>query len=198
LKHSSPPRSNRLFVIAGVAVCALLAWVVHRARQPDAPPVASAEEASAEPAPSVPPPPAPPQRRPPAPAAPAPSEEIITSDGLPIMPVRGEPTGPVHPHPITPRHLRIYAENRLIGGIEGAMEVKDTAGMRRLLEQYRREYPEDDNQLQDGYAVIADCLDHRDDATRAAAERWLDLHNGSGAKRFVLRHCIEPVIQTGP
>jgi hypothetical protein len=193
LKRTSPHRSNRSFVIAGLAACALGAWLVHRARQPDAP--AATEEVRAETEPSEAPPAPPPRHRPPPPppaAAPPPRDEIITSDGLPIMPVRGEATGPAHPHPITPRHLRIFAENRLIGGIEGAMEVKDTAGMRRLLEQYRREYPEDDYQLQDGYALIADCLDHRDDGTRAAAERWLDQHNGSGTKRFLVRYCIDP------
>ena len=72
------------------------------------------------------------------------------------------------------------------------MEVKDVAGMRRLLAQYRREYPEDDQELQDGYGVIADCIEHPGAGPRAAAERWLDAHNGSTAKRYVLRYCVEP------
>ena len=125
------------------------------------------------------------------PAPQAPREEAITSDGIPIAPPRGEVTGPVHPHPITPQHQRIYAENRLVGALDGAMEVKDATGMRRLLDQYRREYPEDDNDLQDGYAVIADCLDHPGSASRGAAEHWLDAHNGSTLKRFVNRHCLD-------
>ena len=79
----------------------------------------------------------------------------------------------MHPHPITPQHQRIYAENRLIGGLNGAMDVKDVPAMRRFLEQYRREYPEDDAELQDGYAVIADCFEHPGAQSRAAAERWL-------------------------
>jgi hypothetical protein len=117
---------------------------------------------------------------------------VTTSDGLPIMPARGEPSGPVHPHPITPQHQRIYAENRLVAALDGAMDTRDVAGMRRLLEQYRREYPEDDNQLQDGYALIADCLEHPGAPARAAAEHWLDAHNGSSLKRFVIQHCLEP------
>jgi hypothetical protein len=116
---------------------------------------------------------------------------VVTSDGLPIMPPRGSPDGPVHPHPITPRHERIFAENRLIGALDGAMDVKDAAGMRKLLEQYRREYPEDDNMLQEGYAVIADCFEHPGPQSRAAAERWLPSHNGSTLKRWVKRHCLE-------
>ena len=43
--------------------------------------------------------------------------------------------------------------------------------MRRLLEQYRREYPEDDNMLQDGYAVIADCFEHPGDAAARGGGR---------------------------
>src|SRR5262249_52772828 len=150
-----------------------------------APAPAAEEEAAPEPAaPQVAAAkPAEPRRAPP-PAPAADPEAVTTSDGLPIMPVRGEPSGPVHPHPITPQHQRIYAENRLVAALDGAMDDKDVPGMRRLLEQYRREYPEDDNQLQDGYALIADCLDHPGAPARAAAEQWLDSHNGSSLKRF--------------
>ncbi|HVY36738.1 MAG TPA: hypothetical protein VHM31_02350 [Polyangia bacterium] len=125
-----------------------------------------------------------------APAPGPPNEDVVTSDGLPIAPPRGEVSGPAHPHPITPQHQRIYAENRLIGALDDAMEVKDVAGMRRLLGQYRREYPEDDNDLQDGYAVIAACFERPGADARAAAEQWLDAHNGSTLKRFVNRHCL--------
>ena len=70
------------------------------------------------------------------------------------------------------------------------MEVRDVAGMRKLLEQYRREYPQDDNEVQDGYAVIADCFAHPGPASRDAGARWVEGHNGSTLKRFVNRHCL--------
>ena len=111
---------------------------------------------------------------------------------MPASPDARIPEGPVHPHPITPQHQRIFAENRLIGGLNGAMDVKDVPAMRRFLEQYRREYPEDNEMLQDGYAVIADCFEHPGAQARAAAERWVQTHNGSTLKRFVNRHCLEP------
>ena len=185
---SGPPR-QRLFALVGALAITLVAigYFLRKGDAPDAP----APPADDEPAPAAAEPPAPPP--PPAPAVPPrapPKEEVVTSDGLPIMPPRGNPDGPVHPHPITPRHERIYAENRLIGSLDGAMDVKDAAGMRRLLEQYRREYPEDDNQLQDGYAVIADCFEKPGAQSRAAAERWISAHNGSPLKRFVNRHCL--------
>ena len=101
------------------------------------------------------------------------------------------PDGPLHPHPITPRHIRIQHENALIGQLNGAMDVEDGAGLRRLLDEYRREYPEDENQLQEGYGIIADCLEHPGDASRAAGRRYYDRERGSILRLFVQRHCLD-------
>jgi hypothetical protein len=101
------------------------------------------------------------------------------------------PAGVLHPHPITPRHERIFHENALLGQLDGAMDVEDAGGMRRLLDQYRREYPEDPNLLQEGYQVILDCLEHLDSVSRAAAQRYYDVERGSTLRVFVARHCLE-------
>jgi hypothetical protein len=179
-----------LYLVAGAAVAALVAWLVFRGRTEEATASAPVDEpataaAEARRLPPVPRTPQPPAREPY-------KEETVATDGVPIAPPRGEIAGSAHPHPITPQHERIYGENRLVGAIEGAMEMKDAASIRRLLARYRREYPEDDQELQDGYGVIADCIDRPGASPRAAAERWLDSHNGSTAKRYVLRYCIEP------
>ena len=100
--------------------------------------------------------------------------------------------GPVHPHPITLEHDRIFRENQLIGALDGAMDVHDGPGLRRLLQQYRQEYPEDPSVLQSGYELIADCLEHPGAAARAAAQRYYDVERGSTLRRFVARHCLEP------
>jgi len=118
------------------------------------------------------PPPRPPAARPPA-AAPVPDDD------------------PVHPHPITAAHQLVFRENALIGAINGAMDVKDARGLRELLDQYRREYPEDPSQLQEGYRIIADCLDNPGAASTAAAQRYCDVERGSTLRRFVGRHCLE-------
>jgi hypothetical protein len=187
-------RQRLILLTSALLVCLAAIWYFARGgAEPPAPAPAAEEEAAAEPAAAPSAAPKPPEPRPaPAPAPVPDPEAVTTSDGLPIMPVRGEPSGPVHPHPITPQHQRIYAENRLVAALDGAMDTQDVPGMRRLLEQYRREYPEDDNQLQDGYALIADCLEHPGAPSRAAAEQWLDSHNGSSLKRFVSKHCLEP------
>jgi hypothetical protein len=145
-------------------------------------------------APSAPPPWAPVVRD--AKRAPAPpAHEHVAADGIGFMPPHdGDPMppGPVHPHPISAQHQRIFAENRIAFALDDATDAKDVAVMKDLLARYRREFPDDQWQLQDGYAVIIDCLEHPGPGSRQAAERWLDQNNGSTVKRSVLRNCIEP------
>jgi hypothetical protein len=129
-----------------------------------------------------------------APPAP-PAHEHVAADGIGFMPPHDgdpRPPGPVHPHPISAQHQRLFAENRIAFALDDATDAKDVAAMKELLAQYRREFPEDQWQLQGGYAVIIDCLEHPGPASRQAAERWLDQNNGSTVKRSVLRNCIEP------
>jgi hypothetical protein len=179
-----------LALVALLVLAAIGVWLLPR--NPDTPEVAETPvaESSPPPAPSA-PPPAP---RPKPMVAPAPPVEVA-DDGLPFMPPGPNdprPDGPVHPHPITPEHERIFAENRLVGALNGAMDVKDVAGMRRLLKQYEEAYPEDAHDLHVGYEVIADCLEHPGATTRAAAVRFGEAHRGSTLRRFVNRHCLEP------
>lgn len=113
------------------------------------------------------------------------------------MPVRPAGSGDVEhaegmlPHAITPTHERIYRENALIGNLNGAMDVKDAAGLRELLKQYRDEYPEDAHVLADGYELIANCLERPGPETRAVAQRYYDEQLDSGLRRYIRRHCLE-------
>jgi hypothetical protein len=138
----------------------------------------------------------PPPRRSQPPATSTPTiDEHVAADGLGFMPPHegdARPPGPLHPHPITPSHQRLFAENRIAFALDDATDAKDLAAMKKLLDQYRRDFPEDQWQLQGGYAVIIECLEHPGAESRAAAERWLDENNGSTVKRSVLRNCIEP------
>ncbi len=117
-------------------------------------------------------------------------------DGVPYMPPGPNDPHPntyVHPHPITPEHKRIFQENALLYQLNEAMDGKEVPRLRQLLKNYRDEYPEDPNQMQAGYALIADCLEHPGDATiRAAAQRYFKEEIASTLRRFVLRHCLEP------
>jgi hypothetical protein len=113
-----------------------------------------------------------------------------------MPPIAPANTGAAHaagmlPHPITPEHERIFRENSLIGSLDGAMDAKDAPGMRVLLKEYHDEYPEDANVLQEGYALIASCLENPGAGARAAAQRYYDERLDSGLRRFIRRHCLE-------
>ena len=195
--RSSSNRS-RLVVVLAIALGAIViagGWLLtaRRSARHGQAPLADGPAATTPPAPARPPVVVREERRP---APPAPAEpEHVAADGLGFMPLHdGDPIppGPVHPHPISPRHERIFAENRIAFALDDATDARDVAAMKQLLAQYRREFPEDQWQLQDGYAVIIDCLEHPGRASRQAAERWLDQNNGSTVKRSVLRNCIDP------
>ena len=117
------------------------------------------------------------------------------SDGLPIHPrgsVEPPPNTAMHPHGFTPVHERIYRENNLVGQLDGAMDARDVQGMRRLLEQYREEYPEDSHEMQVGYRLIADCLEFpNDQERRAAAQRYYDIEIESGLRRYIRWYCLD-------
>jgi len=115
-------------------------------------------------------------------------------DGVPIMPAQAAapvPEGPMHPHPITPAHERIYRENNLIGALNLAVDLADPSRIREVLARYRLEYPEDDHRLQDGYAIIAACLERLDDATRERAQHFWNTEIRSQTRRYVRRYCLE-------
>ena len=136
----------------------------------------------------------------------APEQALTTvvkqAETTPINYYKGQPVRPAGsgdvehaegmlPHAITPTHERIYRENQLIGNLNGAMDVKDAAGLRELLKQYRDEYPEDAHVLADGYELIASCLEHPGAETRAVAQRYYDEQLDSGLRRYIRRHCLE-------
>jgi hypothetical protein len=120
-------------------------------------------------------------------------EPVNFVDGVPVRPAGSAAVNAegMLPHPLTPQHQRIFRENNLIGNLNGAMDVKDAAGLRRLLAQYRDEYPEDAHVLQDGYALVADCLERPGPETRAVAQRYYDEQLDSGLRRYIRRHCLE-------
>jgi hypothetical protein len=101
------------------------------------------------------------------------------------------PDEPMHPHPITPAHERIYRENNLVAALNLAVDLEDPSRIRKALAAYRAEYPEDAHRLQDGYAIIADCLERVDDATRDRAQRFWSTQIRSQTRRYVRRYCLE-------
>jgi len=114
-------------------------------------------------------------------------------DGIRIAPAN---SGQAHevgmvPHPITEQHQRIFRENVLIGQLNGAMDAKDARGLRALAAEYRGEYPEDSHGIQEGYELIAQCLEGVTDELRRAAQRYYDERLDSGLRRYIRRYCLE-------
>src|SRR5262245_11507634 len=106
----------------------VVAWCLStRSDAPPAPP----ERAELVPAPV-----APPTRSPPSHAKTATVD--LSPDGVPIRPAGSDEVDAIgmQPHPLSPEHQRIFRENNLIGDLNGAMDVADVAGLRRLLKQY--------------------------------------------------------------
>lgn len=96
-----------------------------------------------------------------------------------------------HPHPVTPEHERIFAENRTIQALNDSMALRDVSKMRELLSEYQRLDPQDIEATQAGYAVVADCIESPGSASLAAASRFYDTQRHSPLRRFVRRICFE-------
>jgi len=102
-----------------------------------------------------------------------------------------------HPHAISARHRRIFEENNRLGAMDGAMDQGDFAALRGMNARYRRDYPEDDHDLQQGYDLIADCLEERTPQAIAVARRFWQTHRASALRRHVRRHCLEENAENG-
>jgi hypothetical protein len=185
LTQNPSPRSSRTGVVvlaALLAVAAALVWLLlDRLSEAPAPRSDSREEPA--PAPSTTPPP---------PAAVQVPEASVVKRPLPegaIVVI--DPPELEHPHPITPEREHIQRENQILGAMNDAMDLGNGARLREILTQYRDEYPEDPNQLQEGYQIIADCLEHPGAASTAAGRRYYDVERGSILRLFVGRHCLE-------
>ena len=97
----------------------------------------------------------------------------------------------MHPHPVTPEHERLYAENRLIQRLNDAMSFRKAKEIREMLVEYRKLDPEDVHANQAGYEIIADCMEFPGDASLAAARHFYDTERHSTLRRFVRRVCFE-------
>ena len=187
-----PPRRGVVLALASAIAVLLLIAVWLRVNRSEPPVIVSATPGE----PPEPPAPAP-TRSAPLPRAAAPTASappaVAEAPAQPSPSPASEDGGTegLRPsHPLTPRHARIQRENNLIGALEGAMDVRDGAGIRHLLQQYRSEFPEDPSQMQEGYGVIGECLEHPGPESTAAGQKYYDRERGSTLRRFVARYCL--------
>ena len=169
-----PPRFNphtRGLLFGGLGLLALLGVLLLFGRsEPHEPEPAAPKEPVAPP----------PQPTTPPPSAPAKSDAArAETDTLPPS------------HPITPAHERIQLENQYIQALNDAMDLRDGAKLRKLAAQYRAQGFKDVDKLGEGYELVANCLEHPGEASRAAAQAFFDRERGSTLRRHLHRHCLE-------
>ena len=99
-------------------------------------------------------------------------------------------TEPRHPHPITPAHERNFKQLNRIAQLNSLMDLGDVDELRQTNRKYREEYPEA-TLYQEGYDLIADCLEGRTSVTRAAAERYWNAQVASNLRRYIRRYCLD-------
>jgi hypothetical protein len=96
-----------------------------------------------------------------------------------------------HPHPLSAAHQRIFAENARVAELNSAMDRGDYAALRELDARYREAYPEDEHALQQGYELIADCMERLTPARVDAARRFWRERRASSLRRYVRRYCLQ-------
>jgi hypothetical protein len=97
---------------------------------------------------------------------------------------------PLGVHPVDERRDFIHRENSLIQAANDAMDLGNAEALRGVLARYREHDPNDESGHQEGYAIIANCLDRSGPESRAAAERFITERRASILRRFVRRHCL--------
>jgi len=95
-----------------------------------------------------------------------------------------------HPHPITPERELIQHELQLIGALNDALDLRDAARMRTLIDSYREFHPGDAERLQEGYERLADCIELADDGSRALAQSYYLSARASPLRRFIRLLCL--------
>jgi hypothetical protein len=119
------------------------------------------------------------------------TSQRLHDDGV-VGPHPDDPHLPgMKPHPLTPEHERIDAENALIQRLNDAMSFRKVREMREMLVEYRKLDPTDADANQAGYEVIADCIEFPGDASLTAARQFYDTERHSPLRRFVRRICFE-------
>jgi hypothetical protein len=95
------------------------------------------------------------------------------------------------PHPITPDHIRIHEEISLFKAASDAVAAKDVPEIRRIVKEHRAGYPDQNQDMADGYEILADCLEHPGASSTARARRFFEQETYSMMRRPILRTCLE-------
>jgi len=95
------------------------------------------------------------------------------------------------PHPISRDHVRLQEEISLFKAGSDAVAARDVPEIRRIVQEHRASYPDQNQDMADGYEILADCIEHPGAASTAHAKRFFDEETYSMMRRPILRTCLE-------
>lgn len=167
---------HRRSLIAGVGLAGLLFWM---SRKPAGEPVAVCEEPAAQPMRHF--------EAPPTPLRPSP---LAVREDTVAAPNEERVPG-ARPHPITPDHVRLQREISLFKAASDAVAANDVPEIRRIVDEHRASYADQNQDMADGYEIIADCIEHPGAASTARARRFFDEETYSMMRRPILRACLD-------
>ena len=122
-----------------------------------------------------------------APAPPAPSASVTHTVAAPAPSREEFPPS----HPITEERERLQRQNQYVQMLNDAMDLRDGPRLRELAKRFGEEGFVDTDKHGEGYLLVADCLEHPGEASRAAAQAFWDRERGSNLRRHIKRHCLE-------
>jgi hypothetical protein len=119
------------------------------------------------------------------PAGPVPDSDLIAGPGEENR-VPG-----AKPHPISRDHVRLQEEIALFKAGTDAVAARDVPEIRRIVQEHRASYPDQNQDMADGYEILADCIEHPGAASTERARRFFDEETYSMMRRPILRTCLE-------
>ena len=120
-----------------------------------------------------------------APAGGAPDDLVAGPHGENLVPG-------AKPHPISAEHQRRFREVGIVDSAWEALEARDFARARKLIDEHQREYGGENGDLDEGMSLLADCLARPSAETRGRAQRFYDEETYSTARRRIRRWCLAP------
>jgi len=177
-KDGPSKKTSRAWLVAGALFLGALAiWLLSGAEKVPEPTQAETEEEA----------PADEPERQAAPAPPAPSASVTRPVAAPAPSREEFPPS----HPITEERQHLQRQNQYIQMLNDAMDLRDGPRLRELAKRFNDEGFVDTDKHGEGYLLIADCIEHPGEASRAAAQAFWDRERGSNLRRYIKRHCLE-------
>jgi hypothetical protein len=96
-----------------------------------------------------------------------------------------------HPHPVTAAHVRNFHQVDLLHGAWRALERRDFPRARELVAEHRRDYPGQWNDMNEGLAILTECMERPTPEVVQRAQTFHREHTASLLRKRIRRFCLE-------